>query len=90
MGFVRYPRSVRRALVRRLHTAPARRTAVIAATHRRRSAAMDEDTNEATAESPAVDEGAALIAAELMPVAVFLGWTWEEVRPDREIVPAAA
>lgn len=37
-----------------------------------------------------VDERAALISAELIPVAVFLGWSWGEVRPDREIVRDAA
>jgi len=37
-----------------------------------------------------VDERAALISAELLPVAVFLGWTWGEVRPDREICRDAA
>lgn len=37
-----------------------------------------------------VDERAALISAELIPVAVFLGWTWGEVRPDREILHDAA
>ena len=37
-----------------------------------------------------VDERAALISAELIPVAVFLGWSWGEVRPDREIARDAA
>lgn len=37
-----------------------------------------------------VDERAALISAELIPVAVFLGWSWGEVRPDREILHDAA
>jgi hypothetical protein len=37
-----------------------------------------------------VDERAALISAELIPVAVFLGWSWSEVRPDREILRDAA
>lgn len=37
-----------------------------------------------------VDVDAAVIAAELIPVAVFLGWRWREVRPDREITAEAA
>ncbi len=37
-----------------------------------------------------IDEDAAVIAAELIPVAVFMGWRWREVRPDREITAAAA
>lgn len=41
------------------------------------------------AETVIVEE-AALIAAELMPVAVFLGWHWSEVRPDREIADGSS
>lgn len=41
-------------------------------------------------EDVTVDEDAAVIAAELMPVAVFLGWRWGEVRPDGEIRAVAA
>lgn len=37
-----------------------------------------------------IDEDALVISAELMPVAVFLGWRWGEVRPDREISRQAA
>lgn len=37
-----------------------------------------------------IDEDAAVIAAELLPVAVFMGWRWREVRPDREITAEAA
>jgi len=55
-----------------------------------------QELNEEVRESHAlpheipVDEDAAVIAAELIPVAVFMGWRWREVRPDREITAEAA
>lgn len=52
----------------------------------------DERTREpaAQADEILIDEDSPVIAAELMPVAVFLGWHWGEVRPDREITAQAA
>lgn len=54
--------------------------------------AAENEVAPATWQDPdvTVDERAALISAELIPVAVFLGWSWGEVRPDREIVRDAA
>ncbi len=54
--------------------------------------AAENEVALATGQDPdvTVDERAALISAELIPVAVFLGWSWGEVRPDREIVRDAA
>ncbi|MFO0631204.1 MAG: hypothetical protein U0325_37035 [Polyangiales bacterium] len=55
------------------------------------NAMADESQTPSTRdEAVTVDEQAALISAELIPVAVFLGWTWGEVRPDREIRGDAA
>lgn len=49
-----------------------------------------ECAREELAQEAVVVEDAALIAAELVPVAVFLGWSWDEVRPDREIMALAS
>jgi hypothetical protein len=50
---------------------------------------IDGSREELTLEALVVED-AALIAAELVPVAVFLGWSWSEVRPDREIMAQAS
>ena len=50
----------------------------------------DERRHEAVVDEIKIDEESAVIAAELMPVAIFLGWSWDEVRPNRELHATAA
>lgn len=50
----------------------------------------EEHLREVFVDDVTIDETSAVIAAELMPVAIFLGWSWEEVRPNRELRAEAA